>query len=272
LNDIEFIGRCVNFDSSSTLYKELSNYCFSKNTDLEIEKRLSDELRKCSSKKSILISDEWFTSDYSGLYSYYGASWQHKIKKISRIVHELDHKVLISIRNPTEAISSQYYEFLATGLSSKYQNLEEYAFSSNDSLIFDYSNTHFFLEDRFTSVTYLTFESVKNGTYQEVLKSFFDVSSIPKISKDNVKLRNKNFVIVKRSDLIHRIINLTPPSLKKGLKNIKALNVMIHFMLKVFQTKKKITPMKNQENKCIKVELKNATKFYENLLKSDIKP
>ena len=101
LNDIEFIGRCVNFDSSSTLYKELSNYCFSKNTDLEIEKKLSDELRKCSSKKSILISDEWFTSDYSGLYSYYGASWQQKIKKISRVVNELDHKVLISIRNPT---------------------------------------------------------------------------------------------------------------------------------------------------------------------------
>jgi hypothetical protein len=55
-----------------------------------------------------VFTEEWFTADYSGFYKLKSETWQNKLLKLSRVLKEVDYKILVTIRDPFDLSYSQY--------------------------------------------------------------------------------------------------------------------------------------------------------------------
>lgn len=202
LDRIKFLGRVIEGEQhSNRFYKQLCKYCFDENSDLNFEKKLKALLEeRIDEFGSILISEEWFTSDYSGFYKFKGATWQVKLAKLARVLNDFDSKVLITIRNPEDVIYSQYLEFKTVGVNSLYTSFEDYLKYSNDSLVYDYPKLQNHLNGLFKKIVFISFDSLIEGRCQQALNNFFN-------QKVNMNLPRKNSKEIVNNEILLEIEN-----------------------------------------------------------------
>lgn len=193
LSGISFLGRGKGgVKGSQNLYIALSKYVHSPIIDSVEE----DTLRKAfleveKSTPNLLISDEWFTADYSEFYGFDGCPWQEKLAKLSRVFSDFAVKLLVTLRRPFEALYSQYCEFCGVGIANKYPEFVSYLRESNDAKVFQLDWFDDLVRKCFqkSELVYLDFALIVNNEFEATLQGFFDNIKFPavKIPRENAK-------------------------------------------------------------------------------------
>lgn len=252
LPTIRFIGRADDvLLKQDPFYLKLAGYCFSTVEKFDVESEIKNEIKVILKTQNILISDEWFTTDFDGFYKFKGAGWQLKLLKLSRIVKGIDNELLVTLRAPFDGAFSQYCEFNQVGIEQRYPTFERYIFESNDSLVYKYVQFDKFLNDNFKSIRYIQFEElIKNP---QVLAQFFSVECELNMLKSNSKNREKAGIYVKKkSNSMMFLMNLLPQNLINKLKNIAFFKHLASKLFKVFSSKQLISiPNENEKKKII---------------------
>lgn len=264
LKDINYLGRGKD-NGNEQLYEDISEYCFSK-SDNELRKvALRQELLKID--ENILLSDEWFTSDYSGRFLFEGCTWQEKIRRLSELVQGLECKVLLSLRAPVEGLYSQYCEFLTVGIGKTYPNFKNYI-NSNDAKAYNYHELDRIINDQFGNVTYLHFEHIMNGNYQAILSGFFDIEEIPRVEKKNSRNQtSKSIELKENSVILLKLMHILPPIIKITLKKItwvRRLKLLLHNLL---ERNFKVSKLSDVEKNEYLKSFESSMVFYEKTLK-----
>lgn len=236
LDGVRFLGRssqALKFQSS--LYKEICEFCFRKTLDENSIPRIKRKLKESLAKSSLILSEEWFTADYSGFFGFRGASWQDKIDRLSILLEGFSHKILVTVREPVKGLYSQYCEFSPVGISELYSGFNEYALHSNDSFAYCYSFLNSFLTKRFSNVEYFSFDSLITGRSLKRLAKVFNLDLLPELGHHNVKLKNNSgtFVISHHAS-VRLLASLTPLWVKTHLKRIRFLNTVKTKILELF--------------------------------------
>ena len=223
INNIHFIGRKVGVkNKKNRLYDLISRYCYSSVLDSSLEDEIHTMLIDYQKTGDILISDEWFTSHYSGQYAFSGSTWKVKIDRIHFLTKKFKVKVFLTLRNPYDLAFSQYVEFHRVGINKIYPTFQEYYSKSDDASAFDYRYLKNFLSSKFTEVTFFSFEEITNPEKMKILlTSFFSVNFVNGFGIDiNIKKKNKlgiQFTNVKRRK--NFLTSNLPTSFKRRLSN-----------------------------------------------------
>ena len=98
--DYLYIGRThPRSDKRYSLYRQITNYCFSIHEHEQQLSSIRKNLEKTLATQSILLSDEWFTSDYSEQFRLNGITWQTKLERLGKIVNDLPASIgVITLR------------------------------------------------------------------------------------------------------------------------------------------------------------------------------
>ena len=223
LEGLEFLGRAGGkIEETHELYKLLGRYVHSTKTDYEQERIIGEAFSKYGREHGhLLISEEWFTTDYSEFYGLRGAAWQDKLEKLSRIFQALDTKVFLTIRNPLEAMHSQYCEFHNIDIQTQYPTFMDYMLRSNDAKVFFYEALDDLLCRLFVEVDYLTFDEIKAGTYKVFIQEFFCVEHVADLKNENTKESNESGVKVRMKGRTVKLLEwVLSPRLRDRLKNV----------------------------------------------------
>ena len=87
---------------NNEIYNSIVDYCFLGGSSL------FDVIGKINSVEGkILVSEEWFLSDYDSFSRGKSVSWQKKLKRLSDILRSFDSTIVVSLRHPCEGVFSQ---------------------------------------------------------------------------------------------------------------------------------------------------------------------
>lgn len=161
------------------LYERIARFCFREKEDRSLLQQIRNELRILVSESDVLLSEEWFTSDYSPFSGYMsGAPWQERLTRLAKIVLDLRVEMLLSIRDPRTALFSYYCEMRQVGIEKQWPSFKDYLCHANDAQCFDVSYLEGFIRDLFSleGVTILKFEHLRNapGLFLEKALLFFN--------------------------------------------------------------------------------------------------
>lgn len=243
INEYKFIGRRVSrLEDQDELYLKIAKFCFSREyLGSSCEAELNSLIGENLEKNHLLMSDEWLTADYSALFGLKGATWQEKIDRLSRLLAGVDHKVLVSLRNPIDGIFSQYCEFTTVGVDDAYPSFEEYVLRSNDSAAYHYPDLDAFLKEKFNFVDYITFDDIRSDDDLSKLKSLLGTKSMPKLGHHNQKTKSKIGVQVEAHNrLIVNLLKITPRPLKTILKKVSLIVFLRNSVVDFFSYEKYI--------------------------------
>jgi hypothetical protein len=236
---VEYIGRSdVALSSQSDLYRDICEFCYAREVSASqldaLRLRIADRL----SKGSLLLSDEWFTADYSGCYGFEGAPWQIKLERLSRLIGGVKHKVLVTLRDPLQGLYSQYCEFNSVGVERLYGEFNVYAKFSNDSKAYDYVRLDSFLVELFGNVFYVSFENLVSDDKLRSLCLFLGVERLPKLGRRNNKKKEQGGVVVsKRNTTFEKFYGLVPCVLRRELKKIPFVVALINYVANAFASR-----------------------------------
>jgi hypothetical protein len=217
-------------------------------------------------KSKLLLSEEWLTADYSGFFGFKGATWQKKLDRLSRLLTGVEHRILVSLRDPVDGIFSQYCEFVTVGVDDYYASFEEYALKSNDASVYRYYDFHTFISERFSEVGYITFEHIKSDRNLSDLKRFLGVKEIPRLGHHNQKRKSETGVQVdKKKELISKILQLTPRPLRDALKKVHFIVFLRNSIVHLFSDKKNIPYPSEQFRRELESQLKTSYDFLQDL-------
>lgn len=268
IDGVRFLGRGRGgIDCSHSLYKKLGKYVHSKNTDFDRERCLSSEFQRyVAYQQDILLSEEWFTADYSEFYGLKGALWQDKLTKLSRIFGCLDVKVLVTIRTPLDALYSQYCEFHRIGIQKRFPTFSDYMCKSNDASLFNYSDLNDLLILLFSDVQYLAFEKIKENRFQKSLRSYFGREKIPDLCLENSKRSDEKGVVVERSSwLVDMLRRNTSGGLRKKLKHVSGLRCLTKWLTRLKPRAAYVSPLSTADVELFDSKFIGASKFYKSL-------
>ncbi len=152
------------------------------------------------SNNSILISEEWLTSEFSGRY-FPKAPWQKKIRRIAELRAYADIKVVYCRREPAEAVASLYREFFQEGvLATKNLDLLKFAETSNSSF-YNFDRSHEELVRYFgkDSVCWFRYRAV-GFEKSDLSHCFRGILSFDGTCRVNVKHRTEGgFLVVRKN-------------------------------------------------------------------------
>jgi len=269
LKKIKYLGRVESggVKASDDLYREICDYCFSKGLSRQLELELKKRIKEHLNKGDLLISEEWFTADFDGFYGFEGATWQEKLKKLSNIVSDIEHKVLITIREPLDASFSQYCEFYSVGLNKRYIDYLNYFKYSNDIKVFKYLELNALINSYFCNVRYITFDAIVNNTYHDSLSEFLNETVNFNIQHLNKKNKNKDGTSINTTNkVLTSIIAIFPSYMRKKISKV---DFILKFKRKI--TTKNVTILRpdTETNKIFSIGFSDSIDFYENLKKSE---
>ncbi|WP_148255584.1 hypothetical protein [Aidingimonas lacisalsi] len=233
---VNFLGReVIDLKDNSSLYKKIAYYCFSKEENIKLKKEIGTALENTLNDSSILISDEWFTADYSGFFAFDGAHWQMKIARLSELLEGADCQVILTIRHPFEGLYSQYCEFLSVGIDELYPTFRSYAEFSNDANAYHYEYLFKSIKRNFENLSIVTFDELKDSSGVHPLCDFFQVRTLPEIGHANKREKNNEGVkVVKQSKVVKFVSSNIPKAVGKCLRQNKKLawlkNLLIRFI------------------------------------------
>lgn len=265
LDGILYLGRNIQSTrSSSDIYHRLCDYCFGLYESSSEEAILRQEIQSfISIHGTLLLSEEWFTADYSGQYEFNGARWQEKLNKLSSVLHGLEHKVLVTLRNPQELIYSQYCEFNKIGIQSSYPSFIAYALESNDSKVLDYEALDLMLNKLFDRVSYLPFDLITQDRGHEYLSDFFGLASTPQLSLDNPTLRTESGALLEtESRILKRLVSILPNRLINLLKSNPALSSIANLLSDATRRKTIVGFPNEEEQSLLASRFKSSAAFY----------
>ncbi|GAM63309.1 hypothetical protein JCM19232_1456 [Vibrio ishigakensis] len=263
----DFIGRFNGPKEQSTeLYTRLSLYIHSKCIDKKSEQILHLELYNLEVEgKDIILSDEWITSDYSEFFGVNGGVWQVKLEKISRIVTGLQHRVLVSLRDPVEGFYSQYIEFKQVGIERKYSSFLEYVNKSNDRLAYEYNYLDILLKKYFNKVYYFLFDELIDKDFTK-LKEFLETGCIPDVMHVNRKLDQEGRKKVKNYNYYYETSKrLLPTKFINTLRDNLLLSRFINAISTYFNREKEATKITANERSAASIIFKKSIDFYQGL-------
>ncbi|MEG3345850.1 hypothetical protein WDB89_16140 [Pseudoalteromonas sp. B5MOD-1] len=272
LENVEFLGRnWKGVSESASLYQEICEYCFNSNSDERNYERINAKLADLLETKSILISDEWFLSDYSGFYGVKSCPWQMKLRKLAKLLSNFEHEVIVFIRSPLDCLFSQYCEFKTVGLPDALKSFNRYL-NSNDAKAYDYCELERYLNTIFQSVNFVTFETLISYPVSKLYleKEVLNVKILKsELEHTNNKVVNNNKVqvkVVKKGFFAKFYDSYISHNLRRKLKKIKFLGDIKNYL---YSNKSSIVTVPLDEKK-IPVEMErmfsNAEAFYQGKL------
>jgi hypothetical protein len=215
--NVKFLGRAgYNMSEADVIYHQVCKYCFTLDEDIKLKDKILKKLQNLN--YDVLLSEEWITSDYCGQLGFKGCSWQTRLARLSNLLVGIPHKVLITIRNPKEAIISHYNELIV--IDSNYYSTFLGFCSSNEALIYDYKTVVILLQKYFLENQIICFEIIISDKLNNHLKIFFERELDVKIVLANSKLIAGKKVLHKPNKYISLITNKVPISIKKFLISI----------------------------------------------------
>lgn len=243
IDGVRFLGRkVIPLKKQDVLYKIICHYCFSMEEDESLFEDIKEKIANSLEKEPLLLSDEWFTADYSGFYGFDGAPWQEKLRRLSKLLKPFDHKVMITLREPVKGIFSQYCEFNTVGIQKKYTSFESYALTSNDAAAYHYDEFFTSLKGFFTDISLFKFESIVQPSGQKEIADFFGVEKIRVMGNHNQKKKsNEGVEIVVSNKFFLFLLGLIPLSLKDRFKKSRFAVSAREFLISIF-SKKDIIP------------------------------
>lgn len=268
IGEYEFVGRCGgSLKNQDELYLRIAEFCFSSDDiDPVRESEVKNLVLKRLDKSKLLLSEEWLTADYSGLFGFKGATWQTKLDRLSRLLTGVEHKILVSLRDPVDGMFSQYCEFMTVGVDDYYPSFEGYALRSNDAKAYRYYDFHMFISERFSEVGYITFEHIKSDRNLTNLKRFLGVQEMPRLGHHNQKRKSETGVRVeKKKELIIKLLQLTPKPLKDALKKFQIIVFLRNSIVYMFSDKKNIPYPSEQFRRKLESQIKTSYDFLEDL-------
>ncbi len=264
IDGYEFVGRaCKNLSDQDELYLKIANFCFSRkeNDDFlfnDVRALIAQRLEK----SNLLLSDEWLTADYSGFFCFKGATWQNKLDRLSCLLKDIDHKIVVSLRDPVDGIFSQYCEFLTVDVDSFYPSFEEYSFSSNDAKAYNYSRLNDFLSERFEDVIYVTFDDIKSDPSLRKIRDALGVNKLPKIGHHNKKRNVGGLVeIEKKSKWFDYFLECVPTSFKKLLKRVHPIVFLKDLVAASLAEKRTVSPPGQRLRRQLETQFKSSYDF-----------
>lgn len=204
IDGVGFIGRHqVDRRPQGELYLALSRYCFCREKPGNIElASIRNKIHEQLSKKSLLLSEEWFSSDYDSFFQGKGARWQEKLRRLADVVDGLNCSVLVTVRNPCHAIYSLFTEFLRVGYAKQYSSFLAFTEKSNDVTPYFYNQFYSFVCRTFPSanIMFLRYEHLSKDplVFLKNMEIFFDGRSIPPPGMRNITQKNKKGSLVLR--------------------------------------------------------------------------
>ena len=120
-----------------SLYFRICGYCFSPGRPVDSSVLRHDILMALKSS-NLLLSEEWFTSDYCGQYGWESPPWQEKLERLASLVDNCNLSLLSTIRSPLTALYSYYATMNKVGILERYASFADFIEHSNDALAYDF--------------------------------------------------------------------------------------------------------------------------------------
>ena len=229
LSGINYLHRETN-DNKNLFYK-IATYCFSKDEDLVLFDLVKRELEELLTKTDVLISEEWFTTDYSWFYNFKGAQWQEKLYRLGMLTSKIDCKILITTREPISGLFSLYCELYNVDVHVRYPSFLSFVDKSNDALSYDLVSLNNVMDKAFNQKPYLLPYEMLNAGNEFLLTIVSWLDQDEDAEFEELKFENKterfglNVISYSRSytqKIIGRCIQLIPVSWRKRLKKTHA--------------------------------------------------
>lgn len=200
IEGVQYLQR--NLSKKDSLYKKIINYCFLPRENIELLETIRHDVSVYLSKTDLLLSEEWFTSDYTPFSQFEGTPWQVRLKRLSKIADGYKSKILLTIRHPETGLFSYYCEMCTVGGLKKWPTFEIYLKNSNDADCYDVHNLLKFMEPLFCcQITYVKFELLKESGIKFVseILDFLDRQNtdIRSIEDSNIKKKNDHGTVVR---------------------------------------------------------------------------
>ena len=272
LQKIEFLGRGKGGRMAAhALYNSLGKYVHAEGVNVRMEESLAARFFEHSTLYgNLLISEEWFTADYSEFYGFNGAKWQDKLAKLGRIFQGQKTKLLITIRNPLDNLYSQYCEFRTVGVEKYYPDFGVYLEHSNDARVF--------LLDEFDALVcslfveseriYLDFSLIVSGEFESILREFFNnphmkVGALP---NENAKFKGVQGVVVEKDSFrLRRILEGFPKSWYVFFRRFEKLRRLLASLQSRYTVEVIVDPISSDQEAKFRALFPDAERHYKRL-------
>lgn len=199
LANIHYLGVCQprSTASSEQFYQLVKTVCKGKDL-LSTKKMISEYLAK---EKSVLISEEMFTVSQKK------CSWKEKLQNCAKLIEGFDYKILVTIRDPIDAMFSYYIERATVEHFLRGKSFVDIA--KFDEAMKIYHSQYFFnwLYSVFepNRIETACFERLVRGDFSELI-SFFDGIDQPfkacNFKKTNIKRTDGDLVFTGKKETL----------------------------------------------------------------------
>jgi len=208
IHGVRYVGR---YTGSSVygddLYEDIIRFSFLGNMKTLNQSLVRNKIEKALHQSNILISEEWFTSDFDFYSTGRGARWQEKIYRLAILLRGLPVKIIVTTREPIEAMSSMYCELLQAGEAKQYDSFYHFAVCDNSALAYRSEYLNSLLVSAFgVNPLYIDIAELKNRQFHVKLSELFGVKVPDKLKKHNTKTQNERGVEIVSSNSIYRVI------------------------------------------------------------------
>jgi hypothetical protein len=260
LENIQYLGRFhKNHKYGEDLYLNILKYCCASKVDLDLRNKIVVDLSVILNHDDILISDEWLTSNYDGLFYGDGAQWTEKQTRLRGLLEDFDTQILLCTRRPIEAAYSLYCEFKQIPYGARYETFKDFCENSFDVLIY-ISGKEFILQLwGYERVTCIEYEQLKENPseFENTLKDYFEGRFIQQVLQENYRRSSNGFTEIKdRGVLFSRIKHIIRNStvLSKLILENNIGNALVRLATFALEKKIKIQHLtQEQERDCLDV-------------------
>lgn len=264
-----FIGRKrLTLKDQNKLYSDICKYCFHRRENLKLKKGLIAQLAS-KSNDSLIFCEEWFLSDYSGFYGFKGAVWQEKLRRLSSLVRNLDHQIIVFLRDPYQGIFSQYVEFQRVGIKDIHPTFLDYSMRSNDSNAYFYNELSSFLKNFFTKVYFIDFKEITNNRVPKQLSDIFKSDRSIKILNHNSKKSTSTKIYVENYPKYRKYYQKYLPNfLRIFLKKIIFFRKLKNYLETLSYQNIEVSIPEPEEQQKVENKYRNSKKFLDNIFLS----
>ncbi|MDA9983289.1 hypothetical protein N9H39_11330 [Gammaproteobacteria bacterium] len=230
IKDSIFIGRkpLESMHDQHHLYLQIADYCFKKED--QDPRAIKEELQNLLKTNNVILSDEWFTADFSMQTHFNGRPWQERLQQLYAIVEGLPFKILFTIRAPDKALHSLFCEYNEHDIDLPYSTAESFALESNDSKAFDFPNLQKLATEIFEQIPdFLCYEDLieKPAAFNKKFQEWLETAESVDISHANQAIYNVQGKTIHkpagRYAFFSYFIELIPDRLKRISPNQKAI-------------------------------------------------
>jgi hypothetical protein len=193
LDGINYIGRKHRQHGIDRLFTDICKYCFSKEHDQSLRAELQERLACISFEVPLVISEEWFSTDYDGLYKGNGCKWQDKITRLSTLLSNYEVVWIITRRDPVDALFSVFCQNELRYKKLQYGSFDNFYKYVNDAKVYNIQYFENFLSDLGVgSVEFIDFDVLRDDA-EHFNARLGDILGVPVRSNYSKHNSNKQY-------------------------------------------------------------------------------